>query len=68
MNTKEVRDTLDGLLAADPDCAERNALADMVASSSRLRCWLDSFDMSCARQTRRLAAEGRSEPPPSLTP
>ena len=66
MNTKELRDTLDGLLAADPDCAERNALADMVASSSRLRCWLDSFDMSCARQTRRLAAAGRSEPPSSL--
>ena len=66
MNTEELRDTFESLLAADPHGAERDMLAGMVKSSSRLRCWLDSFDLLCARQSRLLADAGRSEPPSSL--
>ena len=66
MNTTEVRVTLDAMLAADPGCADRDELADLLVLSRRLRGWHDRLDMQCARRARLLAAAGRSEPAESM--
>jgi hypothetical protein len=66
MNTTEVRVTLDAMLAADPECADRDELADLLVLSRRLRGWHDRLDMQCARRARLLAAAGRSEPAESM--
>jgi hypothetical protein len=66
MNTAGVRGTVEVLLAADLDTADRDTVAGLVLHSRQLRSWLDAVDVRCARRTRALAAEGRAEPPESL--
>ncbi len=66
MNTDQLRDAFEAVLAADPDVVERDELADLVASASRVRAMLDGFDVRCARRSRALADEGRAEPPGSM--
>ena len=66
MNTDQLRDAFEVLLAADPDVVERDELADLIASASRVRAMLDGFDVKCARRSRALADEGRAEPPGSM--
>ena len=61
-----MRDTLDVLLAADLDTADRDAVAGYVKRSHELRSWLDSFQVRCVRRTNELAEQGRSEPADSL--
>src|SRR6187549_1121276 len=61
-----LRDTLDVLLAADLDTADRDAVAGYVKRSHELRSWLDSFQVRCVRRTNELAEQGRSEPVDSL--
>ncbi len=66
MNTDQLRDAFEAVLAADPDVVERDELAELVASASRVRAMLDGFDVRCARRSRELADEGRAEPPGSM--
>ena len=66
MNTDQLRDAFEALLAADPDVVERDELAHLIASASRVRAMLDGFDVRCARRSRALADEGRAEPPGSM--
>lgn len=66
MNTDQLRDAFEAIVAADPDVVERDELAGLVASASRVRAMLDGFDVRCARRTRELANHGRSEPPGSM--
>ncbi len=66
MNTDQLREAFEALLAADPDVVERDELADLIASASRVRAMLDGFDVKCARRSRALADEGRAEPPGSM--
>jgi hypothetical protein len=61
-----MRDTLDVLLVADLDAADRDAVAGYVKRSRELRSWLDSFDVRCVRRTNTLAEQGRSEPADSM--
>ena len=66
MNTDQLREAFEALLAADPDVVERDELAGLIASASRVRAMLDGFDVKCARRSRALADEGRAEPPGSM--
>ncbi len=61
-----VLEHLERLVHADPGVAERDDLAEFVATAARVRGWLDSFDLRCTRRGRELAAAGRSEPAESL--
>ena len=56
-----IRDTLEMLLDADLDVADRDEVVGYVRRSHELRSWLDSFDVRCVRRTSMLAEEGRSE-------
>jgi len=66
MNSDEALATLQRVLSADPAAAERDELAELVRSTSRLRGLLDAFDSRCARRSRQLAEAGASESPASL--
>jgi len=66
MKNAELRDALDVLLGADPDCAERDDLAEWLDLSRRLHGWHNRFDMQCARRARHLAAAGKAEPAESM--
>jgi hypothetical protein len=61
-----MRETVEVLLAADLDAADRDAVAGYVKRSRELRSWLDSFDVRCVRRTNRLAEQGRSESAESM--
>jgi hypothetical protein len=61
MNPTDLRHAVDVLIAADPTCADRNELSDIIKTSGRLRSWLDSVDLKCSRQAGLLADTGRSE-------
>ena len=37
-----------------------------MSTAARVRGWLDSFDIDCARRARQLAEAGAAEPPESL--
>ncbi len=60
-----VRATVDGLLVADVESADRAELERVVRRSGAVRAWLDSIDVRCARRSRELAASGRAGAPES---
>ncbi len=61
-----VRNTLDVLLAGDPDAMDRDQLAGFVSQLGRIRGWCAAAEVRVSRRTRQLAAEGRSESAASL--
>jgi hypothetical protein len=61
-----VQDALARLVAADPSAVDRDELASLMAASSRVHGWLDSFDIATARRARELADAGRAEGPVSM--
>ena len=61
MDDNGVRETLDSLLAADPDVMDRDQLAGFVSQLGRVRGWCAAAEVRVSRRTRQLAAEGRSE-------
>jgi hypothetical protein len=66
MDIQRVRDAMEALLAANPEAADRDELADHVRTVRELRNHLDAFEVRCARRGRELADEGRAEPPASM--
>ena len=54
------------LADADPACCDRAGLAELVATSQKLRAWLDAFDVRVALHASRLADQGSCEPAASL--
>ena len=62
----DVRSALDTLVTAELTHVERDQLRDLVSTAARVRGWLDSFDVDCARRARQLADAGAAEPPESL--
>lgn len=64
--TCNVRTALDTLITAELTHVERDQLRDLVSTAARVRSWLDSFDIDCARRARQLADAGAAEPPESL--
>ena len=62
----DVRAELDRLLRTDPAVADRDEVAALVSTATKLRAWLDAYEVRCARRTRELAATGRSEPVGSM--
>ncbi len=63
---RDVRATLELLLDADPAVADRDEVAALVSTATKMRAWLDAYEMRCARRTSELAAAGRSEPAGSM--
>ena len=61
MDDNGVRNTLDSLLAGDPDVMDRDQLAGFVSQLGRIRVWCAAAEVRVSRRTRQLAAEGRSE-------
>lgn len=61
-----VTEDLERLARIDPSVADRDELAELVATSARVRGWLDALDVRCARRGRELAEQGRAEPAESL--
>jgi hypothetical protein len=66
MDTDRLRDAVEALLVADPDCLDGGELTAVVRASSELRSWLDALEVRCARRSRELAAAGTAPPPESL--
>ena len=66
MDDNGVRNTLDWLLAGDPDVMDRDQLAGFVSQLGRVRGWCAAAEVRVSRRTRQLAAEGRSESAASL--
>jgi hypothetical protein len=64
--TCEVRTALGTLINAELTHVERHELRDLMSTAARVRGWLDSFDIDCARRARQLADAGAAEPPESL--
>ncbi len=61
MDDNGVRNTLDSLVAGDPDVMDRDQLAGFVAQLGRVRGWCAAAEVRVSRRTRQLAAEGHSE-------
>ena len=66
METARLRNAIEALLAADPDCLDGEELDSVVRSSSEVRSWLDAYEVRCARRSRQLADAGHAPPPESL--
>lgn len=66
MNADQLRSAVEAVIAADPDVADRDELAGMVAAARQLRAALDAFDVRCSRRSRELADTGRAEAPESM--
>jgi hypothetical protein len=66
MKCDGVIDTVAVLLEADPCTLDRDEVAELVRSGARVRAWLDSIDVRCARRMRDLACRGEAEPAESL--
>ena len=66
MDTDRLRDAVEALLVADPECLDGGELTAVVAAASELRGWLDAFEVRCTRRSRELAAAGTAPPPESL--
>lgn len=66
MESTDVRSAIDRLIEADIDNADRDRLADTMATWSELRGWFDSVELKCVRRSRRLAESGRCEPAESM--
>ncbi len=65
MNTHDVSVELGRLAEADVNAFERADLDAAVATSGRVRAWLDGFDVRCARRSRELASTGQAAAPES---
>lgn len=65
-STGDVRTALGTLIDAELTHVERHELRDLMSTAARVRGWLDSFDIDCARRARQLADAGAAEPPESL--
>ena len=61
-----VEHALARLIGADLSAVDRDELAALMAESSRIHGWLDSFDIATARRARELADAGRAEGPISM--
>ena len=61
MDDNGIRNTLDSMLAADPDVMDRDQLAGLVSELGRVRSWCAAAEIRISRRTRQLASEGRSE-------
>jgi len=61
MRNEGVLDTLNSLLNADPDIADRDQIGEMIRNNAHLRGWVDAVDVRLTRRLRELQAEGRSE-------
>ncbi len=61
MDDNGVRNTLDVLLAGDPDVMDRDQLAGFVTQLGRVRSWCAAAEVRVSRRTRQLAAQGHSE-------
>ena len=46
----------------DPACRDRGVLADVVASSARLRAWLDGRDVAVAAQVEQVVVVPGEDP------
>ncbi len=66
MDDNGVRNTLDVLLAGDPDVMDRDQLAGFVSQLGRVRGWCAAAEVRVSRRTRQLTAEGHSEPAAAL--
>lgn len=66
MDDNGVRNTLDVLLAGDPDVMDRDELASVVSQLGLVRSWCAAVEVRVTRRTKQLAAEGRCEPAPGL--
>ena len=64
--TGDVRTALGTLIDAELTHVERHELRELMSTAARVRGWLDSFDIDCARRARMLADAGVAEPPESL--
>lgn len=64
--TCDVRTALGTLIDAELTHVERHERRDLMSAAARVRGWLDSFDIDCARRARQLADAGVAEPPESL--
>ncbi len=61
----DVRRTMEALLVADVEAADRPELERAVRALGTVRSWLDAFEVRCARRSKALAAEGRARAPES---
>ncbi len=61
MDDNGVRNTLDVLLAGDPDVMDRDQLAGFVSQLGRIRSWCAAAEVRVSRRSRQLAIEGRAE-------
>jgi len=61
MRNDGVLDTLNSLLNADPDVADRDQIGVMIRNNAHLRGWVDAVDVRLTRRLRKLQAEGKSE-------
>jgi hypothetical protein len=62
----DVRTALGTLIDAELTHVDRDELRDLMSTAARVRGWLDSFDIGCARRARQLTDAGAAEPPESL--
>jgi hypothetical protein len=62
----DIRAELDRLLRTDPAVADRDEIAELVSTATRMRSWLDAYEVRCARRTCELSDAGRSEPVGSM--
>ena len=56
---------LDALVHVDPACSDRDELGDLVRLVSRVRGYLDSYDVRIARRGRALTERDRPQPAPT---
>jgi len=59
-------EVIEHLATIDVDTMERDELAAVVRTASRVRGWLDALDVRCVRRARLLATDGRGEPAESF--
>jgi hypothetical protein len=66
MSAARIHGLVTTLTATDPAICDQGGLAELVAASQQLRCWLDAFDATVAARAAALAHDGRCEPPAVL--
>ena len=66
MQRSELLAIVERLCDVEIDTLERDELAVVVATTARVRGWLDATELRCARRGRNLADAGNAEPAPSL--
>lgn len=60
MDGNGISQTLDALLASDPDVADRDELGGIVRHAAKLKAFVEIIEVRCARRTKQLAAEGQA--------